>query len=362
MNCQQIDKYIYEFCDKQLTPQMQDGIQAHLDQCESCRDKVAAAGREGNLLRSLEIIPTLQPEFTGQVISLIQKRYNNRSASILAVHASRHPQQVRWWWGAASAAVLILALYSLPLLEHPMSSRLAGQNDQAGLHTETLPAALNNVPENVPEKNPAPETPQAGEPVEETAGQSRQVAVQDVQTPVSPKDTLLPDASQPAPDARSFSYAAPADQIMKSPNYTSNPNRGVELSTLHPANLPPEYTLQAVVSNSDRDITFVYQNQATQQELNLRLTVVDHQINSAEIAGSSDELLLKSASPARTEGSGGPSPPKTVLINSFHSEMNYDQQLYQLVVSGNLSTEELAVIANSLQLEEGIQGVKAKNP
>jgi hypothetical protein len=42
--------------------------------------------------------------------------------------------------------------------------------------------------------------------------------------------------------------------------------------------------------------------------------------------------------------------------------MNHNQHLYQLVVTGNLSTEELAAIAKSIKLEEGIPDEEQDNP
>lgn len=369
MNCQQIDKYIYEFCDNRLTPQMQDGIKAHLEHCESCRDKVAAARCEGNLLRSMETIPPLQPDFTMQVMSLIQGNLSRRRANRFAWNAYGFTRRFRWWWGAASAAVLILAICSLSLLEQPVGIRLAEQADRGSVQTETLPAALNSIQE----KSPKPEETQAAEvkePVMEPVKESAQepptrfdrVALQDSQATAPPYDSALKRASQPVPSYRSAATtAAPNDQVVKStpPTY---PNRGVELLTLHPTNLPPEYLLQAVISNSDQDITFVFQNQVTQQELNLRLTAVNNQTDNLDIQDSTSDTPFKTDSANDSEGLGGSSPTEDLIINSYQSNMNYNQHHYQLVVTGNLSTEELATIAKSIKLEEEITDDKQENP
>ena len=103
---------------------MQDGIKAHLDHCESCRDKVAAR-HEGHCCAAWTI-PPLQPDFTARVIALIRVTQVEDEqvylpGVLLAVHA------LRWWWGAAGAAVLLLVLYSLPLLQQPVGIRLAEQ-------------------------------------------------------------------------------------------------------------------------------------------------------------------------------------------------------------------------------------------
>ena len=384
MNCQQIDKYIYEFCDNRLAPQMQDGIKAHLDHCESCRDKVAAARHEGHLLRSMETIPPLQPDFTARVIALIQGNSGRRRAGLFARGAFGRSRPLRWWWGAAGAAVLLLVLYSLPLLQQPVGIRLAEQNDPGSLQTETLPAAMNSIPE----ISPKPEGTQVAEsvieteieaiketvkePVAESAPEPRarydQVAMQDSPTSASPNHTALRQASPHVPETRSASIAAaPVDQAIKSP-YPTNPNRGVGLLTLHPTNLPSEYSLQTVISNSEQDITFIYKNQVTQQELSLRLTAVTNQSDQVEMENLANDTQLKSVSLDEDEGSegslpaGGSLPAEKLLINSYQSSMNHNQHLYQLVVTGNLSTEELAAIAKSIKLEEGIPDEEQDNP
>ena len=107
----------------------------------------------------------------------------------------------------------------------------------------------------------------------------------------------------PVPETRSASIAAaPVDQAIKSP-YPTNPNRGVGLLTLHPTNLPSEYSLQTVISNSEQDITFIYKNQVTQQELSLRLTAVTNQSDQVEMENLANDTQLKSVSLDEDEGS-----------------------------------------------------------
>ncbi len=365
MNCQQIDKYIYEFCDKQLSPQMHDGIQAHLDQCESCRDKVTAADQEGQLLRSMDIIPALGPEFTDRVLAAVKQKHGGAaSAAFLAGPSSRYPRQLRWWWGAAGAAVLLLALCSLPMLnmQMPLGIKLAEQSAADRAPVETAPLLVS--PSASPKSDAEPPQTVAGQ---ETTDRPIQNAQQDIakkqqNSATKRTDASPPESTQPSQTAQLYTSAARQEQMVRAPIYSS-PNRGTELLTLHPVNLPPEYSLQKVISNSDQEITFVYLNQLTRQELNLRLTA------SVEAAEELDQapdapLLLRSAVPQDVENSEGSAQPAETVIahNSLKARMDYNQQSYEMVLSGDVDDELLAAIADKVKLEEGHKGVKTENP
>ena len=40
MKCQHVNRYLYDFCDNSLSPDIQNQINNHLHECESCRLKV----------------------------------------------------------------------------------------------------------------------------------------------------------------------------------------------------------------------------------------------------------------------------------------------------------------------------------
>lgn len=357
MKCQQIDKYMYEFCDSRLSPQMQDSIQSHLDQCQNCREKVTAASQEGILLRGLDSIPVLSPEFTHQVLARVQQKHGEVTAGVLATHAHRYPRPFRWWWGVASAAVLLLALCSMPLqeLQSPTESKLAGQNSAGSAPVETAPLALDGI-----------QTTQgsSAQPPQETfileSKGSPKTIHKDSSVVVKGMGALPQELPHPAPAARPYTSIALSDQTLKSATH-NNPNRGAELLTLHPANLPPEYTLRAIISTSDQDTTFVYLNQFTQQELNVRITVVA-EIENANQANV-EQPLMRSAAPPRNDGLGGSTLPEGgVPDNTFKAMVDHNQNSYEMVLSGSLKVEELAAIANSIKFEEGNQGVKTEIP
>lgn len=358
MNCQQIDKYMYEFCDRRLSPQMQDSIQSHLDQCQNCREKVTAACQEGGLLRDLDNIPVLSPEFTHQVLARVQQKHGMATAGIMASHASRYPRPFRWWWGVASAAVLLVALCSVPLLElqSPPGSKLAGQDSAGSAPVETAPLMFDGSQTT---QDSSSQPPQASFILESTEASPKTV-LQDSPVAVKGMDALPQKLPQPAPTAQPYTSTALSDQTLKSAAH-NNPNRGAELLTLHPVNLPPEYTLRAIISASDQDTTFVYRNQLTQQDLNLRITVVTdmEKANQADV----EQPLMRSVAPLRNDGLGGSAPLESgVPDRTFKAVVDHNQQSYQIVLSGSLKVEELAAIASSIKFEEGNQVAKTEIP
>ena len=73
-------------------------------------------------------------------------------------------------------------------------------------------------------------------------------------------------------------------------------------------------------------------------------------------------MLLRSAVPQDVDNSEGSALPETVITdNSFKARMDYNQQSYEMVLSGSVDDEQLAAIADKIKLEEGNQGVKTEN-
>ncbi len=355
MNCQQINKYIYEFCDKQLSPQLQDGVQAHLDQCESCREKVAAASQDGDLLRSLDTIPALRADFTDLVMATVKQKHGEVQAGIRAGRFPRYTREFRWWWGAASAAVLLLALCSLPMLDMqmPLGSKITEQDATDSVPAEKVPLLANHPVS----ADSAVQPPQEAN-VKEYAAQTSPGIRQDSAVKSS---TASPERRQPVSAAQPYTAAILTDQMVNAPVYTS-PNRGTELLTLHPANLPPEYSLRAIISNSDQEITFVYLNQLTQEELKLQLTVPTQPAQKPSPAEDASPQV-RSAVPKSVEGSGENSSVKTApTANSYKARVEHNRQSYEMVLSSNLDDKQMASLADAIKLEEGIPDVKTENP
>jgi hypothetical protein len=362
MNCQQIDKYIYEFCDKQLAPQMHDRIQRHLDECENCRNKVESAHREGMLLRSLPIVPALQPQFTDDIMAAVRGRCANTRPGLLPGRRSRYPRKLRWWWGVTSAAVLILALGSLSLLEKPLGTKLADQNTDIIVKSDVLYAPSKSIPVETTQTT----APQGNQIKESATEQLQQATVQDSyqNNNTYQNDAYRMDAARSAPVAHQFSTVAVTDGATKSA-LMSNPNRGVDLLTLYPANLPPDYLLQSIISPSDQEITFVYENQTTDHKL--MLTVVNVPLATDEHAGTGEESpLMKDATitpPGEAEPERAVSPQvDNKPSNSVQRTLDHNQQPYQVMLSAEISTEELASIADAITLEEGIHRAQPANP
>ncbi|MGI5879718.1 MAG: anti-sigma factor family protein [Syntrophomonadaceae bacterium] len=68
MNCQHVDRYLYDFCDNRLSPTIHNEIESHLRKCEQCRLKAELTQLENEVLSDKSYIPALTDNFTDKVM------------------------------------------------------------------------------------------------------------------------------------------------------------------------------------------------------------------------------------------------------------------------------------------------------
>ena len=71
MNCQQVDKLLYLFCDGLLQPQLRQQIEEHLQKCPACRNNLTMTEMENEALRYTGDIPPLALGFSLEVMQKI---------------------------------------------------------------------------------------------------------------------------------------------------------------------------------------------------------------------------------------------------------------------------------------------------
>lgn len=368
MDCRQIDKYIYEFCDKQLSPHLYDQIQHHLNQCEYCRSKVESAREEGQLLRSLPVMPALSAQFTAGVMASIKQRHVHNRPRFLPGRCGLYPRKMHWWWGVGGTAVLLLALVSLSFLEIPLGSKSVDYNNIISMEGNALPAPAEPLQT---AQAPIKPTDTAGEesaekpPEEITETDPYQRTV--LPTEASQRTVLPAEASQPTPVpqavAHNFSAVAVSDRATKSV-LISEPNRGAEPLTLHPTNLPPDYTLHSIISPSDQEITFVYENQITDQKLMLTI-VRELAVNGEEAPSAEEPLLSRGVETPASKGGGTVGVASAQVYGqtaNVKRVLDHNQQPYRVILTAEIDTAELTDIADAIILEEGIDRVQDAQP
>lgn len=73
MNCQQVGKLLYLYCDGQLQPHLRQEIQAHVENCPACKINLSMTEIENEALRYTEDVPPLGSDFCQKVMLSIRQ-------------------------------------------------------------------------------------------------------------------------------------------------------------------------------------------------------------------------------------------------------------------------------------------------
>lgn len=73
MKCQLFDKYLFDYCDNDLSPALREKIDKHLQECSSCSNQVKLTVLENEVLRDNSDLPVLAGDFTNRVMHQITK-------------------------------------------------------------------------------------------------------------------------------------------------------------------------------------------------------------------------------------------------------------------------------------------------
>ncbi len=129
MNCQQVDKYLYDYCDHILTPEQQSLFEQHLAGCHSCRQAVDQALLETSILREEWDTPALPADFTSRVMERIAAKPIPQTGSAAADGKRRWR---RWFMGvAATAAVLLMVVYAPGMIKNEKIINVADREQVA---------------------------------------------------------------------------------------------------------------------------------------------------------------------------------------------------------------------------------------
>ena len=106
MKCQLFDRYLFDYCDDDLSPVLREKIDKHLQECTNCSNKVKLTVLENEVLRDNSDLPLLAGDFTNRVMHQIT---NSGNAYPEAINgrlgwALRRPVDLLWrlqllvWW------------------------------------------------------------------------------------------------------------------------------------------------------------------------------------------------------------------------------------------------------------------------
>lgn len=129
MNCQQINHYLLDYSEGNVSPPLRDAIEEHLSQCEYCRNNYKLTLIENEILREKIDIPELSENFTSRVIQAIVPSH---------AYSFRRQRKKPLAWVAACVALIALVGIHWPQISNAFiwidSKNMAcvGQETQAG--------------------------------------------------------------------------------------------------------------------------------------------------------------------------------------------------------------------------------------
>ena len=342
MNCQQIDKYIFAYCDNTLPPQMSAAIEEHIVQCEACRTLVHLTRVENQLLTPGPDSPALGVEFTSRVMQAVREKHG--SSEQLQWMAQRRRNQLRGLSAlAASAAIVVLCLAfdiipgQQPPVPENVNPRVAGQiQDSAkGLSGSTPVKAPQRQVNDKVVVGGASERSQNVRYGKEEETQTLKIAARDQEmAPAAENKSSTP------PPLQNFNAATTkeAADINESASSSRDPATimmasRASLGRIYPTNVPPAYELAEVNVEGDT-LVYVYK--------------------------SADNNLIVSIKPGETqkaEGMGVPPNPNRSCgfkspANSTCTTITMDDSCYTVTVTGDASLGDLQELAEELELED----------
>jgi hypothetical protein len=356
MNCQQVDKYLYDYCDNILNPEQRKQIEQHLVNCPGCRRIVEQAQLESSILREQWHTPDLPDDFTARVMNQVMGMVNESSAMSL-----QPDKKVNWGQRlvklAAMAAILLMALYIPGLVkDDPNPTQLAGNQETKVTHDSNL------AQRSVKSMKTTTET------------QSPQADVNDVNKET--ENTENTNMNEPVTVARQIETTHGTVSV-NSPNELVQNDAAVIMADtaaapdsfpVQPANLPTSYTL---LNRADKAGSATYTYTDATNENHLIINIAQLPLRQPVAADYSRGQMREEAAPVPAEKSevetqdvantaqeqkyfrlmapekGKGEAPES---NTISYEITLDNQKYLLTISANLTSEELDSILRDLQL------------
>jgi hypothetical protein len=334
MNCQEVNKLSFLYCDDEVQSHVRKELEEHLQQCADCQRLIQFTRCEREALGFDEDLPDLSPDFSHRVVQAINvrdryqptsprsffyrlfSRYNLNSAAI-----------------TGTAMLLILFLMLTPGLRTYFNKTYVPAPTEKQNKAKISKADTSNKAD----------TPSVNSVTDDNAINSEinQKAFQPEAAPV-PSNGSITKSEQVKTPRRSGTFGE-----------LSHGEAGTAgISALfQPSYLPPGFTLTRAENDADNNITLVFEDEhGGIVSLKIQATGGDYAYppnQNAVSLGSSDHQAQKSISSPDLYATGNaPSQPLSWKVSE-------GDKIYQLELSGNVGSEELNKIAASLKPEGG---------
>lgn len=369
MNCRQVDKYLYDYCDNILNPEQRAQIEQHLIHCPSCRRIVDEALLESSILREELQTPELPNDFTARVMNQIACTAIQAGPGMIQSGLKNHSKWPRRLISlTAIGAVLLIALCIPGMLKNQDLVQVADRE-------QTSPKIAN---ENIKSGESLASEKYFGTP----AGLQW---TEEINQEASDGASLKKDQEESPPpkiDKTENHYATHPVTVSKD---TKRQTEDLKLMMadipvtpdpfpVQPVNLPASYVLLNKIDNAGSS-TYTFGNANKEEELiiNIAQLPLRHSGTSTYSRGyirgeavpeaneSSESSLVKDISkPSEEQSQEGvqseeQSKEKANIAavsatNTISYELEFDNQKFLLTISASLSPEELSIISRDLQL------------
>jgi hypothetical protein len=365
MNCRQVDKYLYDYCDDILNPEQRAQIEEHLLNCPICRRIVDESLLESTILHEQWEIPALPDDFTDRVINQIACTAIQANSSTIYPHSQNHKKWSRRFISlAAMGAILLIMLYGPALLKNSGLIQIADQE----------PASLKTTRESImagkadQESLKAPAGAAGSEEIkQETANGANRQKDQE-ESPSSPAGEIKESYGTHSVTISNNDNSQAQDLNLMKAETAATP----EAFPVQPVNLPASYVLLNKVDTAGSSTYTFGRSQSEEQiiiniaQLPLRQPVTSTYSRGyyirEEAAPAADKSEIQSGkgvtSPSEEQGTKdlGAQPQEQAkskalpTTNTISYELEFNNQKFLLTISAKLPAEELSMISRDLQL------------
>ncbi|MGI5912242.1 MAG: anti-sigma factor family protein [Syntrophomonadaceae bacterium] len=373
MNCQQVDKYIFDYCDNILNPDRRAELELHLETCVNCQKLVNEALLESSILREEFYIPSLPDDFTCQVINRVKSLSGRECPIFLSQVIPPKKYKLSSWFlkrGAITAGLLAI-LFISGMLAYPDFIKIANytndnqylKNSSANTTSEFLPLTEANpelpIIEQQAEK---PQTRNKYSPVDTLDKNDEAPPLNRVQENI---DTIKQEKLEEEAPIAAIKNPKPDVMLAKELNNID------EVIPVQPINLPADYMLIKRVDNdgystytygtSDNceliiDIAFLpLSQQATSNYSrgNSSLdTIQTPSADNTDLPNLTQEKVISNSNSSTEEKAFDNDETIKKESESLTIETEHNGRYYLITINADLSPEELDAISKNLKIVE----------
>ncbi len=337
MNCQQATKHIWDYCDNKLSASLGFLLEKHCEECADCQRHLRLTRMENEVLSDSPELPPLPPAFTSRVMNNLPTADKTHSMNMKRLNPG-WLRQNRRWTGSALLGLLLLVVMVPMLLDNKL------------------------IPWGNMDTIPGSDTKMAGTAYPDLQNQD-QLGNADVDSMLQ---LSLPSVSTDSPKESNSDAPTSVHQetAVSSTRQSAVPTESSRGGTVFPysIHLPAAYTqVNSPVSSGD---SVVYRYVQGDSEYMLEITVTRLPVSSENAWEDTLPPATYSTSD-NAESSAGNVPREAIKnqtsepvppahINSVVSWIiKDDDHFYRITIDGNLSPQELALLAGSIKFQKG---------